>query len=119
MNKYERHHNRIHKKWTRLKSHICPCPCGGNVGLNESLSRRFNKFYCECEACYWSSKRAMTVKGAIRNWNSDYKNALKESYSLKDVCDIAGITAEDLKNAPTPELTYTGMTGWDWDDEES
>lgn len=26
-------------------------------------------------------------------------------YSLKDVCDIAGITEEDLKNAPEPEIS--------------
>ena len=85
MDKYERHHNRIHKKWLKQKSHIRQCPCGGKVGLNESLTRRFNKFYCECDTCHWCSNNAMTIKGAIRNWNSDYKNALKEAYSLKDL----------------------------------
>ena len=28
----------------------------------------------------------------------------RRTYTLKEVCDIAMITAEDLENAPTPEI---------------
>lgn len=83
MDKYEwhkRHRERVHRKWLRLKPKLHRCSCGGAVGLNESLFRRFNRFYCECEECHWTSPKAMTVRGAIRKWNQDYLNAVKDGY---------------------------------------
>ena len=81
MDKYERHHKRIHRKWLRLKTELHRCACGGSVGLNESLlPRRFERFYCECESCHWTTPKAMTIRGAIRKWNQDYLNTVKEGY---------------------------------------
>ena len=32
------------------------------------------------------------------------KHKFRDTYTLKEVCEIAGITAEDLINADTPEI---------------
>ncbi len=80
MAEVDRHHNRIHQKWLRLKPNLHRCACGGIVGLNESLTRRFNKYYCECETCHWTTTRAMTIRGAIRKWNQNYYDAVKNGY---------------------------------------
>ena len=81
MDKYERHHKRKHRKWLRLKTELRRCACGGAVGLNESMIPcRLKRFYCECEECHWTSPKAMTIRGAIRKWNQDYLNAVKDGY---------------------------------------
>lgn len=37
-------------------------------------------------------------------YNQQHCPETGRTYTLKEVCDIAGITAEDLENAPTPEI---------------
>ena len=77
MNRYERHYNRVHRRWLRLKPKLYPCACGGEVGLNESLIPQLKKYYCECETCHWTTPKAMTIRGAICKWNRDYLKSVK------------------------------------------
>ena len=76
MEKYERHHERIHKKYVKLRPSIMSCTCGGLVGMNEIMGRRFKfkRFYIECEDCHWCSSSMPTIRLAIKAWNKDMKN---------------------------------------------
>ena len=75
--KYERHHNRIHRKYVKLRPKIKDCTCGGLVGMNEAIGRKIKRFYIECEDCHWWSKPMPTICMAIRAWNKDMTNQEK------------------------------------------
>lgn len=76
---YERHHNRIHRKYVKLRPTIKDCICGGLVGMNEAIGRKYKRFYIECEDCHWCSKSMPTIRMAIRAWNKDMKGAEHEN----------------------------------------
>ena len=73
MEKHERHYNRMHKKYVRLKPKILPCTCGGTVGMNELHHRIWKKFFIECEECHWASKSYPTMEMAISAWNRNVR----------------------------------------------
>ena len=75
MSKYEQRHQRVGRKWEKLKHLANCCPdCGyyGAVGLNDRYMAWFNRFSLECEDCHYCTARANTIRGAIRKWNRDH-----------------------------------------------
>ena len=87
---YKRHHERIHRKYVKLRPTIKECNCGGLVGMNEIMGRRlkFKRFYIECEDCHWCSRSMPTIRTAIRAWKKDMakqiREALKRAYGGSD-----------------------------------
>ena len=87
---YKRHHERIHRKYVKLRPTIKDCNCGGFVGMNEIMGLRlkFKWFYIECEDCHWCSRSMPTIRTAIRAWNKDMEKqnseALKRAYGGSD-----------------------------------
>lgn len=76
MDKYERHYQRIHKKWMKMKQKVRNCPnCGScRTGLNERIGiRKWKKYFIECENCYWCGKNYRTMRMAIWMWNREMR----------------------------------------------
>jgi hypothetical protein len=69
--RYIRRHNRIEKKWRKLKDRVHCCEqCGEiRIGLNHSWARYYQKFFLECEYCHRCGKSKPTIRAAIREWN--------------------------------------------------
>lgn len=69
--KYRRKYIRVSRKWQRLKFHVKYCPnCySPNIGLNESHTYKWRRFWLECDDCYTASKSRPTIRMAIRSWN--------------------------------------------------
>ena len=69
--RYERRHNRVHRKWVKLRKKAAPCcDChSANVGLNDSYSHRFRRFFLECENCHWCAGSFPTIRLAVWDWN--------------------------------------------------
>lgn len=90
MDKYKKHHDRIHRKYVKLRPTMMNCTCGGLVGMNEIMGRtfKFKRFYIECEDCHWCSKSMPTIRMAIRAWNKDMakqnREILKRAYGGSD-----------------------------------
>jgi len=82
-------HERIEKKWVRLKSKANNCPdCNScRTGLNDSFLHRWNRFYLECENCHWCGRSMPTIRLAVWIWNKDggkrYLKMLKRVYGGK------------------------------------
>lgn len=69
--KYRRKYIRVSCKWQRLKFHVKYCPnCySPNIGLNESHTYKWRRFWLECDDCYTCGKSRPTIRMAIRSWN--------------------------------------------------
>lgn len=67
--------DRIQKKWDRLKRSVRRCPrCKGHVyALNRRPNSLFERYYLNCERCFYYSRSAATIKGAINIWNQRKK----------------------------------------------
>ena len=63
--------SKVQQKWDNLKDKRMSCPncCSYNIHLNRSMCRTLNKYWLECWQCHWCSPRAITINGAIHNWN--------------------------------------------------
>lgn len=70
---YRRRHERVGRKWKKLKPKAkhCPnCRCH-SIGLNDFYFRKFKRFFLECENCHWCGKSYPTIRMAIRSWNKE------------------------------------------------
>lgn len=82
----ERRHKRVSRKWNRLgpKADACPECNEHELGLNDSLTHRWKRFFVECEHCHWCGKSRPTIRWAIRAWNKEgdkkYAEMLKRVY---------------------------------------
>lgn len=72
------------------------------MSLNKAI-----KYGKEHRKPYTGSKaidRTCRNHGGCPCCESNRKHKFRDTYTLKEVCEIAGITAEDLINADTPEI---------------
>lgn len=71
--RYERNHDRIEKRWQKLKKKAYRCPDCLNVkvGLNDSFMHKFHRFFIECENCHWCGESRPTIMLAIYAWNKE------------------------------------------------
>lgn len=69
--KTESRQRRVERAWNRLKCKALCCPeCGSlKVGLADSYTSVFRRFYISCEECYWCGKHRPTIRWAIHVWN--------------------------------------------------
>lgn len=69
--RYARRHMRTGRKWRRLKklADVCPACFSDRVGLNESHTSIWKRFWLECDECYYCGKSRPTIRMAIRTWN--------------------------------------------------
>lgn len=67
----QNHYNKIDNLWQELKpnAHNCPCCDNDNLILNESFTRKINRFYIECDNCFFCSRSKPTINMAIDSWN--------------------------------------------------
>ena len=83
MEKHERHYNKMHKKYLRLKPTIKPCTCGGSIGMNEVRNQIWKKFFVECDQCHYCNISKPTMRMAIRAWNREMNALEKEIARVK------------------------------------